>query len=942
MDGPLPGVYEHDLAEGWLSFHPFASRLNRDTRDPNLRFVDLDGDGRADVLITEDDTLVWHASLGEGGFGPAQRASRALDEEDGPRLVFADGTQSVYVADFNGDGLSDLVRIRNGEVCYWPNLGYGCFGAKVTMDDAPHFDHSDRFDHKRMLLADVDGTGSTDIIYLHPDGVHLYFNQLGNSWSAAHTLEVFPHVDDLAAVVVVDLLGNGTACLVWSSPLSGNLGSRMRYVDLMGGQKPHLLTRIVNNLGAETRLQYAPSTRFYLQDKRDSRPWITRLPFPVHVVERVETRDHVSGNRFVSRYAYHHGYFDGDEREFRGFGMVEQWDTEELGALGARQEMSVGSNLDKKSHVPPVMTRTWFHTGAYVGAGHISDFFAGPGDRKGAGEYYREPNLTDTRASQLLLDDTVLPAGLSSEEEREACRALKGSILRQEIYALDGTDREQHPYTVAEQNLTIRRVQPRGANRHAVFVTHAREAISYHYERNPRDPRVSHSLTLEADEFGNVLRSAAIGYGRRVPDVRLPAADRAEQARIFATCSENSFTNPIDRDNDYRVPLPSEARTYELTGLRLSGGATRFSFEAVVDASDRAASIAYQQQPDTTQLQKRLVESVHTRYRPNDLGASAGDASSLLPVRVMESLALPGESYRLAYTQDLIDSVFAARIAPDMLAVEGGYVDAVGDGDWWQPAGRVFLSPDASDAPVQELATARAHFFTPRRVRDAFGYVSSATPDVYDLLGVETRDPLGNTVTAVNDYRTLQPRLISDPNGNQSEVAFDALGLVVGSAVMGKFGEGVGDSLVGFEPDLAEADVLAHLVSPLSDPHAILRAATSRHVYDLFAYARTQSEGQPQGAVAYSLVRETHHSELEAGESTRIQHAFSYSDGFGREIQKKIQAEPGPMADGASVIDTALGRQRLDHLQQQGQAGAPVRAVFQRHPPLRVRRPPSA
>ena len=30
----------------------------------------------------------------------------------------------------NGDGLADLVRIRNGEVCYWPNLGYGRFGAR--------------------------------------------------------------------------------------------------------------------------------------------------------------------------------------------------------------------------------------------------------------------------------------------------------------------------------------------------------------------------------------------------------------------------------------------------------------------------------------------------------------------------------------------------------------------------------------------------------------------------------------------------------------------------------------------------------------------------------------------------------------------------------------------------------------------------------------------
>jgi hypothetical protein len=102
------------------------------------------------------------------------------------------------------------------------------------------------------------------------------------------------------------------------------------------GTKPHLLVRAANNLGAETRIQYAPSTRFYLADKREGRPWIIRLPFPVHVVERVETYDHISGNRFVTRHAYHHGYFDGVEREFRGFGLVEQWDTEEFAHSGRR------------------------------------------------------------------------------------------------------------------------------------------------------------------------------------------------------------------------------------------------------------------------------------------------------------------------------------------------------------------------------------------------------------------------------------------------------------------------------------------------------------------------------------------------------------------------------------------------------------------------------
>ena len=126
----------------------------------------------------------------------------------------------------------------------------------------------------------------------------------------------------------------------------------------------------------------------------------------------------------------------------------------------------------------------------------------------------------------MLLDDTILPAHLTPEEAREACRSLKGSMLRQEVYALDGQEESSRPYTVTESNLTIRLLQQRRTNRHAVFFTHSREAVGFHYERKlydidgcrRADPRVSHDVTLEVDDYGNVLQSVAIGYGRRFPD----------------------------------------------------------------------------------------------------------------------------------------------------------------------------------------------------------------------------------------------------------------------------------------------------------------------------------------------------------------------------------------------------------------------------------------
>lgn len=893
LDGPAPGFYERTHQEGWESHRTFESLPNLEWADPNLKFIDLTGDGHADIMITEDDVFCWFPSLAEAGFGPPAYISKALEEDQGPRLVFADSTQSIYLSDMSGDGLTDMVRLRNGEVCYWPNLGYGRFGAKITMDNAPWYDHPDLFDQKRIRLADIDGSGIADILYLSPEGIKIYYNQSGNGWSDTTLLAGFPPIDNLATVQALDLLGNGTACLVWSSPLSANAAQPMRYIDLMGGQKPHLLIKSNNNLGAETQVYYAPSTKFYLKDRYNGKPWITKIPFPVHVVERVETIDWISKSRFSTHYAYHHGYFDGVEREFRGFGMVEQWDTEEYTTIEGDDEFLQSDNIDKASHAPPVHTKTWFHTGAYIGGAEISLLFAK--------EYFGAPSPDDPDYDQKftafvneqLLPDTILEPGLPVEEAREACRSLKGAMLRQEVYADDGTDKAQHPYTVAEQNFTIRRLQPQGNNPHAVFFTHAREALSYHYERNPVDPRIQHALTLEVDKFGNVIKSAAVGYGCcwNAPEETLRAEDKLKQRLIHITTTENTFTNPIENELDcYRTPLPAETRTYELRKPKqeqsVNGPTHRYFLEEmqsyVTQAGDGNHDIAYEDlqfagakqaalenDEENDKYFRRLIEHIHTLYRSDDMGEAQNDPNALLPLGDLQKLALPGESYKLAFTPSLLETVFKRNDQPLLTNIAevlekkagdgGGYVHLDDDGHWWIPSGRVFYSPDETDTPQAELDSARKHFFLPRRYRDPFGH--SATVDYDDdLLIKETRDALGNSTRAVNDFRILQPRRMTDANGNRTAVDFDALGLVVATALMGKENEtdpqNIGDTL--------------------ADP-------TTRLEYELFAW---KNHGQPN--FVHTFAREMH-----GQANPRWQESYLYSDGFGRELQTKIQAEPG-------------------------------------------------
>jgi RHS repeat-associated protein len=177
---------------------------------------------------------------------------------------------------------------------------------------------------------------------------------------------------------------------------------------------------------------------------------------------------------------------------------------------------------------------------------------------------------------------------------------------------------------------------------------------------------------------------------------------------------------------------------------------------------------------------------------------------------------------------------------------------------------------------------------------------------------VETRDALGNRVTVdANDYRVLQPRLVSDPNRNQTEVAFDTLGMVVGTALMGKPDpKPKGDTLTGFVGDLtpAQLDEFFDAADPHARAEALLQSASTRIVYDLdrFRLTRHASPNDPakwQPACAGTLERETHVTDPLPPQGLRIRLSFSYSDGFGREIQKKIQAEPGPLAADDPLIN---------------------------------------
>ncbi|WP_432409198.1 SpvB/TcaC N-terminal domain-containing protein [Wukongibacter sp. M2B1] len=888
------GYFELSEEEEWQAFRTFKDLPNINMQDANTRMIDLNGDGRPEVLITEDNVFTWYESSGRKGFESVHKTVKSFDEETGPHIVFSDPKQTIFLADMSGDGMTDIVRIRNGEVCYWPNLGYGRFGTKVAMDKAPVFDYPDLFNPTYLRLADIDGSGTTDIIYLGKNKFTCWMNLSGNAFSTVpFEIDAFPEIHNQGKITVTDLLGNGVSCIVWSSPLSKDAQAPLKYIDLMNSKKPHIMVSYKNNLGKEVTLEYTPSTKFYIEDKLAGRPWITKLHFPVHCISKTETRDRISGYRFISSYRYHHGYYDHAEREFRGFGMVEQIDTEDFEHWIKGDASNI---VDQELHQEPVITKSWFHTGVFLSRKNILNQFAHEYwyeemAKQGFTVVNHEQTLPDARIiSAPGLDPSIIDH-LSAQEWREALRACKGMGLRSEVFAHDAplTDvtpeeiqKELTPYSAVSHNCVIELLQPKGQNKHAIFVVKESEAITYSYERNMEDPRIVHNLNIKMDEYGNVLESATVVYPRIEKDISLLIETQKEQNKTLITYTQNSFTNDINTDSSYRLRLMAETMTYELMGV--SKDSSLYSVNDFDNILTGAVEVDYHQvdkNPELGTSQKRLIEHIRTIYRSNNL-------KDALPLYQLESLALPFEIYQLAYTPTLVENIFGARVNEELM-LEGKFTYREGDDSWWIRSGTTQFI-DIGEA----IADARDRFYLPISYTDPYGAKTKVEYDDsnYHLYIEETEDALGNkTKVELFNFRTLSAQMLKDSNNNISEAITDELGLVKAMAIFGKGDEA--DDLIGLNEfsSLSENTLVNEFFhAQVSDElvmhgKSLLQHATARFIYNFDAY---KNSGKP--VVVASIVREEH---FKKNNDSPVQISFEYSNGLGHVVMKKVQAEPG-------------------------------------------------
>ncbi|MFK8103124.1 MAG: SpvB/TcaC N-terminal domain-containing protein [Saprospiraceae bacterium] len=880
------GFYEN-IAGAWQNFQAFE-HYPTIAQESGMESAGLAANGKMDLLIVKSDNIQVFPSAGKAGYLAGTYKIKGVDF---PLQKQNDKEVLVTFSDMFGDGLPHRVQIKNGQVDCWPCLGYGNFGEKISFENAPLFE--DSLNVERLFLADVDGSGMMDLVYVFSDHIALYLNQSGNSFSEAIRIDLPEQYSPIDQISFADIYGNGTSCLIFTKI---EAVPRHYFVEFVGAieagettktsMKPYLLNQVDNNLGAITIFQYASSTKFYLEDKYQGRPWVTRLFFPVQVVEKITSIDLIAGTRFTSSFKYHDGYFDPIERTFRGFGFVESWDTETYEDWVENNAALTfpTAEVKRELYVPPVYTKTWYHTGAFMETGMISK------------QYQQEYFQGDANAYDF--PDSVFSASISQsdiETYRQAYVALKGLVMRQEVYGEDGQAEAQNPYTVEESNVEVVLLQAAAGQRYAVFQVNPRESITYQYERNPADPRVQQTFILAVDPLSGEVQKSCLVYLPRRTNANGVGNNYPEQEVLKATADLTSYIDTLDTEVYRWRGIPCEAQQLEIFGLDLQG-ADYFNYPSILTQVNQALDkvVTYEGELSDDQPEARQLTWRKTYFWDETQDVALG-------LQEISSRGLIHHEEQAVFTTAYLDKITDRNLSATLLNERGGYYLDPANNYWW------------NRGLVQKyyLPTQPERFFQPDTTLNAYVAPSSSLfvktvlgyDEPYYLRPIKNTQYLNETEKGKQeevgelDYISLALKQLIDRNQNVTQVIYDPLGAVMVSSQFGtEDGNAVGGMrLYPYEGQPAEyvlrttaqaggeisfQDILDHSVY-------YLQGAASFFYYNLTAWEKRQ----PVSTI--NLIRNNFYLAPVSAEVNYCQTQISYRNGTGNLIEEKQKVDAG-------------------------------------------------
>jgi RHS repeat-associated protein len=719
--GPAEAVTPKKQTWGWA----YVARDLRPAENPDprldyahdsqrIREFDVNNDHLVDIVRTTGLSVQVWLNLGwlpggDGRYGSYtfDPSARTFDLSGAPietclpvagtPLDFAD--PEVRLGDMNGDGITDIVRLRAGRVIYWPGRGEGAFGTGgaacgaglvagryVEMAQPPPEVNPELAD---VQLADLNADGIDDIVQIRNTDVDFWLNYGGKSFTSRIHLGAMPNAPAYDTKVrIVDIDGSGTSDILYAH------ANDWQWVDVMGGKRPRLLSSVKNGLGAVTTFQYGSSVDDYLSDlaAADACTGDACEPFtwsgtqsgcdakigaaasgcfrrsggsPVvsAVLRQTNVTDHLevlgaAPTHLTTRYRYHDGYYEGIEQEFRGF--------------GAADVTSVGD-----ANMPTATQRTYFHQG-------------------------RRP---DAIASDRLADN---PA-----------EALKGAVYLQESYDESGT------YLSTTHTSYSLRTQVMGLSGVAVTAGFASEADAFAYDTGPFVPGLATKMLPSVGGPGGGppastavrIRGASYAHTRSTVD----SIDGLNQAR--------QATAQGRLRGEHSEPLPDERVVTHSSYLNVPGSASGWLWRPETTYIDGHG--------DTTSL-----------ARTSNVYSPAGDLlNTVVPVTQPLGLRFDGDSEAEGFGQPAPESlVSSARFdgwGNATVTCKGG--DAATEAGCLR-LGRTIFDADYALTPVSDSLITRR--------RDGSGYEQLESQGVWDrgqMKVLEAVDPNGERTTGSYD-----------------------------------------------------------------------------------------------------------------------------------------------------------------------------------------------
>ena len=795
--------------------------------------LDIDGAGYPDLLqINSPQEAIWYNSKGKEGYEAPQYLTLPTD------LPFHgnNSQELLTLADMTGDGLQDLVAISNGNVAYWPHLGYGRFGAKITLQ-VPHiFDSIDTFEVQKIMLLDVTGTGTTDIVYMGHQEVHIYSNYSGNSLVLSHQIEHWGgQLSENNHLAILDIMGDGTQALVWSNTPIGQQVASIHYL-LLNEQPPHLLQQVDNNLGRLSKIHYSSAVAYALAAKREGNPWYSQLSnYPI-VVTSIEEVDLIAGAVLIKRYKYKDGYYDGTERQFRGFAYVEQRDTEQFEQY---------NNLPVEEYVAPTLTKSWFYNGLLGQDPTYTKQFL---------QEHAKANLVELPKVVDLQNQLVY---LSPEEEQEAYLVLNGTLRRQEIHCLDAA--QDSLVSITEQAHILRCYQHKKTTQHkAIFALFTTEDLEHVCDGVPlSDARINHHLSWAIDAYGVATKSCAIVYGRQVT---IAHPEQQITQVVYSTQRVLHLDQPIL----YRLGTQLEQQSYAIAGLDALYQGT------VLDAltiQQHIATALQQVIPQEQTLNHQISQAQLLAW--NKIYYTSITTQEALPLGTVQSPLLMHHQEQIGFTNAWAQQIWQGKVTANYWE-QIGYKEAEG---WFWQYSAAYTYYD------------KAHFYLPKTVKDTAGAATHYKYDDFNLFTTEVSNALGQVSNMSYDYQALAVAKQTDINGNTTAFGYDAL---TNQVALTQYGEQLENGQVikaGHQSfDNFNWQAPNNMAALLQEPQQFLQGITAYFYYDCWAWKERQ---EPLVVVALRNEQD------QTTTTTGIQINLGYVDGFGRSLQSKMRVEAG-------------------------------------------------